>query len=342
MGDNSQAGHVGFKTQAVKGTYSDPGASAPDNGFFVRTQSGAMGSERSLITPSPEIGGNRDPASAELGTSYFTATYVMYGRPDALPTFLYGVLGAVADSAAGSGATLIGTHVANTADTVPWISIEEQLGAGYEHAQYVDAKVDTLTLETGGANSYLNVTAAMTAVKGTWGTTPTDLEDQIWDTAPMVVGTNVHVTLGGTPIPAKDVKLEIKNNLDATNLLLGSLFLGSLDEKQRAIQATITVRPEDSTFLRQAVMGASGAVTPQGQPTVEALSMTFTTYEHIGSTSTAYSLTIAIPVCVIDPFKVTVQGDDPIENSLVLDAFRPVAATDIITATVVNHQTLTA
>lgn len=29
MGFNSQSGHVGFRTQASKGTYADPGATAP-------------------------------------------------------------------------------------------------------------------------------------------------------------------------------------------------------------------------------------------------------------------------------------------------------------------------
>lgn len=341
MGFNSQGGHLGIITQTDEGVYSDPG-DTDTPGIFMRLQSGAMGSERTLLTPSPEIGGNRDPASAELGPSSFTATYVAYARMDSLPTLLYGALGDVTDTNAGSGTTLVGTHVIHTADVIPWLSLEEQLGNdGYEVANYTDAKIDTLTLDV-TANGYMNVTAAMTAITGVYGATATSLEDQVWDTSPMTVGTKVVVSLAGSPIPAKDIKLEIKNNLDATNFLLGTLFLGSLDEKVRSIQVTITVRPEDSDYLRQAVMGSSGSTTPQGLPTVEAFQVVFETWEVIGTTTTHYTCTIAIPVVVIEPFKPTVSGDDPIENTLILDAFRPVAATDIITCTVLDHRAATA
>ena len=59
MGFVAQAGHVGFKTQTAKGTYLSPARSPPTRAcsFF---RSGALGGNRELLVPDPEIGGARD------------------------------------------------------------------------------------------------------------------------------------------------------------------------------------------------------------------------------------------------------------------------------------------
>ena len=75
MGFVAQAGHVGIRTQASKGTYADPGATAPNQGVFMFTRSGALGGNRELLIPDPEIGGSRDVLDAQLGPSAFSGEY---------------------------------------------------------------------------------------------------------------------------------------------------------------------------------------------------------------------------------------------------------------------------
>src|SRR5690349_6482371 len=124
MGFQSQAGHLGIKTQAVKGTYLDPGAAAPNQGVFVRVRSGAMGGNRDLLIPDPEIGGNRDVPDAQLGPISFSGEYDFYGRMESIATFLKAALGT---AAAPVGTVDTGfLHTITPSDTdIPWLSVEE-------------------------------------------------------------------------------------------------------------------------------------------------------------------------------------------------------------------------
>jgi hypothetical protein len=54
MGFQSQAGFVGFKTRPPRVRTLDPGAVAPNQGVFVRTRSGSLGTNRDLLIPDPE------------------------------------------------------------------------------------------------------------------------------------------------------------------------------------------------------------------------------------------------------------------------------------------------
>lgn len=413
MGFSSQGGHLGFKTQTAQGTYKDPGAVSPNNGLFMKLESGAMGSDRTLVKPSPEIGGSRAMVGAELGPASYSATYKFYARMNSLASWLYWTLGAVTDStgtrvdancgtttgqalvtdaaiaiadqgrpvsgagvppntfvgtviaatsfrlssspitqvdvtatATGAavsltiGATGISSHRFGTALTLPYFSIEEQLGNGYDVIDYTDCKVDSFTLMASAA-AYLEAEAAVNGIHAQFGATATPLANQVWDTSPMTVGTNIKCYIGGVQIPAKDVKFEFKNNMDKSNQLLGSFELGSLDAKSIGLTTTITVRPADHGYLRQAVLGSSSATLIQGQATLSDLSIVCQTWETIGATTVPYELAIDVPVNILDPFKPTVQGDNPIENTLVLEAFQPSPTTDVLAAEIINAQAVT-
>lgn len=336
MGFTAQSGFVGFKTQTAKGTYLNPGAASPNNGTYVRMRTSNLGAARDLLIPDAEIGGSRDVASAELGPVAYTGQYSIYPRMDSLATLLTGALGKVTDTSAGTAGTLVGTHVIGTADALPWLSIEEQIGNGLEVYNYTDAKINELTLSV-VAKGYLEGTVDVAALTQTAGNTATVLANRAFDTSPLTVGSNVTVSFGGVQLPATEFKIDIKNNLETDDFRLGSLVLGDMTEKAREITCTLKTRPADSAILRQATYGASGATAPQGPPTTGAVAITITTWEVIGTTVTPYSLTIAAPVAIIKPFKVSPSNDSAIENDFDIQFFRPVAATDIITCTIKNH-----
>lgn len=333
MGFLSQAGHVGLKTQATKGTYANPGTAAPNNGVFMRIRSGALGGNRDLLVPDPEIGGNRDIPDAQLGPISFSGEYDFYGRMESLATLLYGALGTKADA----GTALTGyTHTLTPGDTLPWLSVEEKIANGYEEFGYTDAKVNTIHLES-DANGYLMGTAGLIALTQTL-IAETPANSQVQDTSPLLVGTNVVVNYNGVQLPAKSFSLDINNNLEDDDFRLGSLFLGDLVEKRREVTAGVTIRPNDASLWKQAMWGSPTATQPLGQSFKDDAQIIVSTYEDIpGATAgVKYQLTFTIPSAIIAPFSLNPSGDDVLQHDLEIRAVRPSSATPILTAAVRN------
>lgn len=335
MGFLSQAGHLGLKTQTAKGAYLNPGAVAPNQGVFIYTRSGAMGGNRELLVPDPEIGGNRDVPDAQLGPISFSGEFDFYARMESLAMLLRGVFGA---NAAPTGTAATGyTHVITPADTIPWISIEEKIGNGYEAFEYTDAKINTLHLEA-DANGYLMGTMGLIALTQALEAAPTAVGSQRRDTSPLMVGSNICVRWGGVDLPAKSFTLDVNNNIEDDDFRLCSLFLGDLVEKRREVTMGVTIRPNDSALWRTAMWGGPAATAPLGQSYKDDVEIEVTSYEDIEGADPGekYSLVIAIPQAVIAPFSLDPSGDDVLEHDIEIRALRPDPADPILTATIIN------
>lgn len=333
MGYQSQGGYVGIKTQAVKGTYADPGAVAPNQGVFMRIRSGALGGNRDLLVPDPEIGGNRDIPDAQLGPISFSGEYDFYARMEMLASMFRAALGA----SASAGAVATGYSHAISSGPLPWVSVEENIAGGYESFKYTDFKVNTLHLEA-DATGYLMGTVGLVGLTQAPLTVPTDLEDQRWDTSPLIVGTNVTVKMNNVLLPAKSFSLDINNNIEDDDFRLGSLFLGDAVEKRREVTAGATVRPQTAALWRQAMWGSPVAAAPQGQSYKDDLEIHFESYEDIpgADPGTKYEATITIPASIVVPFSLDPSGDDVMEHDLEIRAVRPNPAVDLLTTTVTN------
>lgn len=329
----AQAGHVGLKTQTAKGAYLDPGATAPNDGVFLYIRSGALGGNRELMIPDPEIGGSRDIPDAQLGPISYSGEYDMYCRMESLATLLRGALGAVSTSgAAGTGFT----HSVTPADNVPWISVEEKIADGYETFKYTDAKINTFHMEA-DANGYLMCTAGMIALTQAT-TTATTPANQRNDTSPLIVGTNITVEWGGVQLPAKSFSLDINNNMEDDDFRLGSLFLGNITEKRREITMSVTIRPDDEDLWKTAMWGDPSATVPLGQSFKDDVTITIDSYEDIpGATpGTKYNTTVTVPSAIIAPFSLDPSGDDVLEHDIEIRAVRPDPLVDIISIDVLN------
>jgi hypothetical protein len=336
MGFQSQSGHVGVKTQDVKGTYKDPGAADPDAGVFMRIRSGALGGNRDLMIPDPEIGGSRDVPDAQLGPVGFSGSYDFYARMEMIATLLYGALGIKATT----GTALTGfTHELTPADVtaLPWLSVEEVIAGSYESFKYTDVKVNTLHLES-AANGYLMGTVGLVGLTQQLLAVPTPDVDQRWDISGLLVGTNVTVRYNGIQLPAKSWNMDINNNLETDDFRLGSLFLGDAVEKRREVTMGVTIRPNDSALWRQAMWGSPTATQPLGQSFKDDASVTIASLEDIpGATpGTKYAMTFTVPQAIIAPFGLNPSGDDVLQHDLEIRAVRPNNAIDILTATVKN------
>lgn len=335
MGFQSQAGHVGGRTQSVKGT---PVVLA-DLGMFFRTRSGAMGGARELLIPDPEIGGGRDVADAYLGPAAFKGSYDFYARMEMLSFLLKGALGVV-DTNTGVPVATVNEHLITPTDSsLPWLTIEERIGDGYEAFRYTDAKVSSFHLEA-EANGYLMGTVELIALESeSIGASFTAPADRPTDNTPMVVGSNILVEFNGVQLPAKSFTFDLNNNIEDDDFRLGSLHLGDLVEKRREVTAGVTVRPEDGDLWRQATYGDPDATSIQGTTVKGDVHIICETYEKIGATDEFYTLDLAFPVGVIAPFEATPSGDDVLEHDIEVRLLRPDVLENIVNVRVLNDIT---
>ncbi len=333
MGYSSQAGQVILRTQTVAGTYNADTGTA---GVGVKLRGGALGPNRELLVPDPEIGGGRDVVDAYLGASSWSGDYEFYARMDALATMLKAVLG----TSATVTTTGVTTHTITPSDAaqLPFLSVEEKIGNGLEVFRYHDAVANTLHLEA-EANGYLQGTIGLIAARQLAGATAT--ATPVWDETPMVVGTNITVTYNAVSLPAKSFSLDINNNFEDDDFRLGSFFIGDLTPKRREVTASFGIRESSSALWRQATYGLSSATAPGGLTTKQELVITCLTYESIagGTPTTSYTLTITIPKFVLTPYALEVSGDDIIESDIDGQALRPVAATSLMTAAIKTAKT---
>lgn len=334
MGFNAQAGHFGIKTQAAKGAYLNPGAVAPNDGVFLYLRSGGLGGNRELMIPDPEIGGNRDLPDANLGAISYSGELDFYARMESLATLLRGALGA--SSTAGALATGY-THTITPADTLPWLSIQEKIGNGYEAFRYTDAKVNTLHLEA-DANGYLMGSAGLIALTQALEGSPTASGSQRRDTSALLVGSSVVVRWNGVALPAKSFSLDINNNIEDDDFRLGSFYLGDLVEKRREVTMGVTIRPSDSALWRTAMWGGPVATSPSGLSHKDDVEIEITSYEDVAGATAGvkYSLIVTVPSAVIAPFNLSPSGDDVLEHDIEIRALRPDPNVDLMTVDLLN------
>ncbi len=330
MGFSSQAGQVGFMTQATPGTFP---AGFAAGASFMKVRSSALGANRDLLITDPEIGGGRDTVDAYLGAVSWSGDVEFYARLEAMTTLLKGVLG----DATSATATGVNTHTITPLDaaTLPFLAVEENIGGSLETLQFTDVVVNTFHMEA-EANGYLMGTAGLIGKHAVAGATKTTTP--VWDNSPMIVGTNIAITLGGVTLPAKSFSLDINNNFEDDDFRLGSFELGDLTAKGREVSGSVSIRPADSALWRRATLGTATATAVGGLTTKDQMVVTCTTYEDIsGSTPlTKSSVAFTMPNIALEPYSLESSGDDVIENDVSFRALRPVAATPILTAVVKN------
>lgn len=331
MGYSSQAGVVILRTQSVQGVYEADTGTAGTN---MKLRSGSLGPSRELLIPDPEIGGGRDVGDAYLGAVSWSGDYEFYARMDSITTALLAVLG-IANSDTVTG---VNTHTITPSDAaaLPFLSIEEKIGAGLETYQYTDAVANTFHLEA-EANGYLMGSVGLIAALQIAGVTPE--ASPVTDDGPMIVGTNILVTYNSVTLPAKSFSLDINNNFEDDDFRLGSFYVGDLTPKRREVTASFGIRESSSALWRQAVYGTSGATEPGGLTTKSDLVIACTTYEDIPASTpvTKYSITVTIPNFALTPYALEMSGDDIIESDVAGQALRPSTGTDLMTVVVENN-----
>ena len=346
MGYASQEGHIGLRTQAAEGVFDDPGAVAPNNGIFMRHLSGSLGANRELIIPDSEIGGNRDIPQAVMGPVSYSGDLEFYARMESLATLLQAALGSSSTGTSGitKGVDQVGTHTITPIDSalsLPWLSIEEDIAGELETFRYTDARVNTLSLEC-EPGGYLMGSAGFLARTQLAGATKTVAP--VVDTTPLTVGTSMSVTIGGvTTYIVRDFSMEFNNNIEDDTFELGDIDLADLTPKRRELTLSFTIRPDGANAIdlwRQATYGQTAATGPQsGAAFQTSANVNITSFEDVGTgVATPYSLDLDIPNANVEPFRLEPSNDDVLEYDISIQALRPVPGTPLVTATVVNAE----
>jgi len=335
----SQDGQVGFITQPTVDVYKDPGAAIPNDGIFMRLRSGSMNANRELLIPDPEIGGNRDVPDAVLGSASYSGEFEFYPRMESITTLLAAALGEVASVTNAGTVERDDANVTHTITPVdgaalPWLSVEEGLASSYESFGYTNVKVNTFHLES-DADGYLTGSVGLVATTQLAGITRTVAPS--WDITPLMVGSQVVITVDGNSYSLRSFSIDISNNLEDDVFVLGSITLSGIEEKRREITMGMSLRPTDSTLWRQAVYGTEVATGPiAGAATKEAVAITITSFENIYNTAVPYTMVINIPQAILKPFENSASGDDVIENDIEIQAVRPAAGVDIMNVAITN------
>lgn len=334
MGFQSQSGQVGLRTQASKGTYLDPGTST--FGIFMRTRSGALSGNRELLIPDPEIGGGRDVPDAYLGPVAFSGSYDFYARANAVALLMKGAFGPPVSTTVSDYKQHVFTPI--DSGSLPWLSIEEAIGDGFDVFNYTDAKVEALHLEVDAAG-FLMGTVTLNALTQTAGNTASATPP--WDLTPMMVGSNCYIQWNGVNLPAKSMSFDVNNNGENDDFRLGSPFLGDITEKRREITMGASIRPEDSDLWRMAMYGSAAATSAQaGAVFKDDVKLVMESYEKItGAATQKYKITIDVPKAAIKPFSLNPSGDDIIQHDIEIQALRPNPASAILTVTILTDLT---
>lgn len=247
-----------------------------------------------------------------------------------------GTAPAIAITASTPGAAPIGTHIITPSDTLPWFTIEERKSNTYESFQYTDAKINSMHLECDAAG-FLMGSANIMALSGVSGFSAQS--SPAIDTSPMMVGTQISLLFGGVTLNAKSFGIDITNNIEGEDYVLGSLYGADLTEKRRELKLTANRRPQNSTMWKNAMWGSSALSAPQGGPAYSGpAQLVISAYEFIAGT-TPYSCTFDIPNLVIAPFNTQPNGDDVMSEDLELTATRPDPLVPLVTVTVKNDVT---
>lgn len=226
------------------------------------------------------------------------------------------------------------TFIPSDLSQLPFLGIQERIGASLETYNYTDAVVNTLHFEA-DADGYLMGTAGIIARTQTAGITgPSDIQSR-FDNLPMVVGTNIQITYNNVSLPAKSFSFDLNNNFEDDDFRLGSFFMGDLTPKRREITLGASIREQDSALWRQAVYGSSVATTPGGLSAKAPFKIVMSTYEVIpGEASRKYSLTLDFGQVALSPYTLEASGDDIIESDLEFQVLRPDPARKIMYAEV--------
>lgn len=227
-------------------------------------------------------------------------------------------------------------HTIIPSDTaqLPFLGIQERIGASLETYNYTDAVVNTFHLEA-DADGYLMGTAGVIARIQTAGITGMPGYLSAFDNLPMVVGTNITLTFNAVSLAAKSFSIDINNNFEDDDFRLGSFFIGDLTPKRREITMGVSIREADNTLWRTAAYGGSALTSPGGLSAKSPMVITMSTYEVIpGESVLKYALKLTFPLAALKPYTLEASGDDIIESDLEFQALRVNPARKIMYAEV--------
>jgi hypothetical protein len=289
-----------------------------------------------------EVDVNGGPITSAPVTITWMGTLVgVVTNPTVTPSFTGGTTPTLTPTSSTTGAayTVASTHTFIPSDNaqLPFLAIQERIGASLETYNYTDAVVNTLHFEA-DADGYLMGTAGVIARKQQAGITGMPGIAAAFDNLPMVVGTNINITYNGVTLPAKSFSFDLNNNFEDDDYRLGSFYIGDLTPKRREVTLGVSIREQDSALWRTAVYGQSAATAPTGLSSKSPFVINMSTYEAIPGAggSLKYTMKLTFPSAALTPYSLEASGDDVIESDLEFQVLRPNPARKLMYAEVIT------
>lgn len=319
----SYFGYVGLSEESAYGSSGAPEqfADVVSDGFSGDNSTNYLSTIRGRDTYEGAAGEFDDSGSIDMPVS----------PEGSIGLLLKGAFGEVTTS---NPNTDVGQHTFTTAEKLPSYTFE--VGVGNVNAiRHSGVVVDGLEVSQ-SAGDRVSASVDLPAQKPTaQGSQATPTYDnlrtfQYHDATVMLDGSDRSVDV-------QDVTFSISNNVDMpvrTSRFPDKAFLG-----QREVTAEVTLDFKNMN-LWEAFWGETGATTPQDTLADVAFNIKWVSPETIGSTSTAYSLEIDMPLCRMNTHEASLNEQDLIAEDVELRALNDVQGAGYdVQATLVNGVT---
>jgi hypothetical protein len=276
-----------------------------------------------------------------FGVGRFAATGPVETVLDSITAgyFLYGLMGSVKSTKVGT--TYAYSHEFPDTDTTPTPTLPSfscVVGQGPDVEQ--EKRYTMMGMNRGSivadANSAEGVRLTVEFTGNMEDIDPT-LADPTFDDIPIFEFVHGSVTLDAGSLPCHSITIEINNNIDEDNMVLGSRGLYAIYRQRREITITYDI-PFESDDQYNRVFGSSVATSPQDSLATVELDITLDTAEIVEGTYTM-ELLINIPRVVLDSIRTDVADRNRIIASVEGYALFDTTDKTAIKFTLVNDKT---
>ena len=311
MSFTSETGALGLAIQATKGVNVQPGAND-----YIRVTQVDINPEAKKLIPNAEIGGSADVTEILQGEYGIKGSLDAYVRPEVMGILFYGALGKYT----ASGSVDTGAYLHNfqpiASGSLPWLSIKKSISDNVVVFDYTDCKVDGFSLDI-NANEICSAKFPLSGISDAIGTPATPGFEE----GPLLAATKATINLNGVPVQVQKCSVELKNNLDDKEYVIGSRFKQDITAKRRELTVKLDIILDTTTNLYQKAFYGAGNATSAGLLVeAESFDIILDSPTKIGVSNISYKCLLSIKNAVFMSAPIPASGDNLVVISLELQA----------------------
>lgn len=293
MAVSSQRGSLGFALQTAKGS-----KATADK--WIRATEISLGPVQDATPLPPEIGGQR-------GTSGVTKLGIRSGggfttivRAQYVPYFLYALCGSKSVVATGAGSY---KHTITPSDNEVWMTLTKNVSDLWAE-EHVDCKIGRMVWDI-PARGQSTMAFEVSGIEPTVVSAPTETA---WDTTEHLVSGAGVVTQDGSPFKCTRVRIEIDNQPDNAQWIIGQYTLDDIDFMGLPVTITFDKHVQDATLYQNVYY--NGGTSFSAVPYTASFSVQTASPGNISGETFPYSIQFTMPSVIWTEFNPTLRGND--------------------------------